>query len=132
LKDTRTDPLQSLKTEIATIAKSELGDWESDPLVGASLIDFKGEPNTRVTGDAIRNRLYTKIVNSGLVKPEDLLVKVTPIHINQVMINVSVKASPTTANGLQPGDNVTVSMVYDSSEHDIFFLVPNLKERAAR
>lgn len=129
IDDTSSDYIISLVQEIQTIVKGELGDWEKSPNICADLCDFNGEPNTKNTGSKIINRITSKIVSNGLVKSEDLQVKVVPIGTNQVLVSIRVQATPTPNNSLQLGQPVVVSLVYDSVENNIFFLPDNVSAR---
>lgn len=126
LGDTSDDHLRALVNDIRDCVKSELGDWEKDPQFACDLAEFRGEANTRATGKAIENRVKSKIASIGLVKSEDLQVRVVPVHINQVAVMIKVSAIATSDNHLQVGEPILVNFVYDTTEHDIFFLPPNL------
>jgi signal transduction histidine kinase len=125
LMDTSDNALTSLVNDIRDITKSEFGDWKKDQMLGANLSDFIGEANNRTNGAAIEDRVKSRLVSSGLVKSQDVTVRVTPIHINQVMINISVNVLATSLNGLTPGQPIVVSMVYNTTENGIFVSLPN-------
>ncbi len=129
LEDTSFDYIYSLIQEIQTIVKGEFKDWEKHPNLCADLNDYNGEPNTRATGDKIANRIKSKLVSGGLVRIEDLRVKVVPVHLHQVLVSISVQASPSPNNSLQLGQPVVVNTIYDSSEHSIYFLPENIPAR---
>ena len=129
LGDTSDDFIQSLINEVRDCVKSEFGDWEKDPHVAGDLSDFKGEPNTRDTGKAIENRVKSRLVAMPLVSASDIQVKVIPVHINQILIAIRIQAVATSGNSLQPGEPIVVSFLYDTTEHDIFFLPPAQKDR---
>lgn len=131
LGDTSDDFIRSLVNEVRTVCQSEYGDWERDPAVAADLADFRGEPNTRVTGDKIRDRVKSRIVSTGIVRAEDLFVRVTPVHIHQVLVMIRIQAQATPGNSLVVGEPIQINLIYDSSEHDIFFLPPPAHEREA-
>jgi len=124
LKDTSDDPLLSLRQEIMTVVKSEIGDWELDPSMGATLSDFLGEPNNRENGEAIENRIRTKLVETNLVQREDLSVRVTPTAPHQVMIMINVIVTASTANQLNTSNSVSVNLLYDTMENNLFFFPP--------
>ncbi len=130
LGDTSDDYIRSLTNEIRDCVKSEFADFEKDPHFAADLSDFKGEPNTRNTGKAIENRVKSRIVAVGLVKAQDIQVKVIPVHVNQVLIAIRIQALATAGNSLNVGEPVIASFLYDSMEHDIFFLPPAQKDKA--
>lgn len=123
IKDTKEDALLSLRQEIATVVKSEIGDWESDPAIGATLSDFLGEPNSRENGEAIESRISIKLVETGVVQREDVDVKVTPVSVHQVMIMINVVVVGTTANKMT-ANTVSVNLLYDTMENNLFFMPP--------
>jgi hypothetical protein len=124
LKDTSDDFLSSLEQEIATVVKSEVGDWQLNPLIGATLTDFLGEPNTRENGKLIEDRVRFKIIDAGIVAPEDLSVRVVPTGIHTLMIMINVMTVATTDNRLEVGSAVSVNIIYDTMENGLFFLPP--------
>lgn len=129
LLDTSDDLLRSLVNEIQTIVKSDFGDWLKQPNLGAGLNDFKGEGNTRDTGNKIKQRLVTKLTANNLLRQSDLQIKITPVHTHQVLIMIRVQADATAGNHLQAGQPVIVNLIYDSSEGAIFYLPENQIKR---
>jgi hypothetical protein len=124
LGDTADDYIRSLINEIRDLVKSDFGDWSKDPSFAGDLTDFNGEPNTRETGKRIEDRIKSRITAVQLVNAQDLFVKVTPVHVNQVLITIRVQAVATSKNSLKVGEPVVLALVYDSTEHSIFFLPP--------
>jgi len=124
IKDTSDDLLLSLQQEIATIVKSELGEWEAEPLLGCTLSDFLGEPNTRENGEAIENRIRIKLVETNIVQREDLGVRVVPTGPHQLMIMINVSVVATGNNQLTVADPVSVNILYDTMENNLFFMPP--------
>ncbi len=129
LGDTADDFIRSLCNEIRDLVKSEFGDWEKDPNFAADLGDFKGEGNTRQMGKQIEERVKSRLVSSSLLQAQDVQIKVIPVHVNQIMIVVRVQAVATSGNSLTIGEPIVVSFLYDSTEHDIFFLPPAQKDK---
>jgi hypothetical protein len=122
LADNSGDQILSLTQEIQTIANSSLGDWEEHPQYAASLDDFVGEPNNRDTSRAIVERLRTALITNNVVRSEDLIVKIVPISRHQVLIIVSVDATPTQNNSIIKNAPAVVSIIYDYQERGLFFL----------
>jgi hypothetical protein len=118
VQDTSDDRLLSLVNEITTVVKSSVGDWAEEINVGADLDDFVGEPNTRATADDILSRLESSL--ALIINPNDLNVRVTPVHIHKVLIMISVQVKATPENNANPGDVITLSFVYDYFEKGIF------------
>ncbi len=129
IADTSDDFIRSLMNEVRDCVKSSFGDWEKDPHFAGDLDDFKGEPNTRDTGKQIEARVKSRLVAANVVKGSDIQVKVIPVHVNQVLIAIRIQAVATSGNSLQPGEPIVTSFLYDSMEHDIFFLPPAQKDR---
>ena len=129
VKDTSDDLLKSLITEVTTICKSETLDWEKNISVGANLSDFQGEPNVRETGKAIEQRIKSKIVDLNIVQSGDITVKVIPVHIHQILVNILITAQPTSRNKLGYGERLRVSLAYDTIENSVFFLLDETPSR---
>ena len=123
IKDTSSDALLSLRQEIATIVKSEIGEWEADPTLGATLSDFLGEPNNRANGEAIESRIAIKLVEASIVQREDIDVKATPVSVHQLMIMINVLVIGTVSNKMQ-ASTVSVNLLYDTMENNLFFMPP--------
>lgn len=122
IADTSDDYSRSLVNEITTVIKSELLEWEKDPTIGADLSDFVGEPNTRENGARLEDRVRTRLVDSGIVVPEDLTVRVIPLSIHRVMISITVLALATVNNDLTVGEPIVVNLVFDTTENGTFVL----------
>jgi hypothetical protein len=129
LGDTSDDHIRSLVNEIQSVVKSVFKDWEKDPHVAGDLDDYKGEPNSKDTGRQIENRVKSRLVAVPLVQPQDVQVRVVPVHVNQIMVIIRIQAVATPNNSLKPGEPVVVTFLYDSMEHDIFFLPPAQKDK---
>ena len=122
VKQTLSDGLQSLLDQIHVVCASSANDWAIYPGKGANLEDFVGEPNTRIVGDRIRERVIISIVGAELVTEEDLNVRVIPVHIHKVLIIIRINALPTEFNQLEAGQVLQTAMVFDSLEKEVFFL----------
>lgn len=125
IKDTQSNYLTALVDTIQAVVKSETNDWEKDPMLGANLSEFQGEPNTKETGRTIEDRIKIALTSQNIIQRGDIFVKVVPVHANQVMISVSVSVEPSNKNGLSPGDPLQVSLIYDTIENSTFFLLEN-------
>jgi hypothetical protein len=134
LKDSSGDKnlLESLVTEVHTVLRSETGDWLLDPSVGANLSDFRGEPNNRNTGKGLEQRVKGKLIATGIIRQEDLNVRVVPVGRHEVLTIIKVNATATPLNGLTPGQPLIISLVYDTLEDSVFFLDETEASRRAR
>lgn len=132
IKDTQDNYLQALADTIQAVVKSETFDWEKDPMVGANLSEFQGEPNTRQLGKAIEDRVKIALISQNIVQRGDINIKVVPVHANQVAIYITVSVEPSSKNGLSPGEPLQLSLIYDTLENTTFFILDNNLEKAAR
>jgi len=132
LKDTQENYLQACADTIQCVVKSETLEWEKDPLLGANLSEFQGEPNTREIGKAIEDRIKIALTSQGIIQNGDISVRVVPVHANQVMISITVSAEPSNKNGLSPAEPLQISLIYDTLENSTFFILDNNLEKAAR
>jgi hypothetical protein len=121
----REDGLRSLREQVHSVVASSRKDWAIYPGLGASLYDFLGEPNSRRTGNAIKQRLFFSLINSGIVAAEDLEIKVVPVHIHKILIIINIKAISTPYNTLNSGDIVQVSFIFNSFEQQVYFMNRN-------
>ena len=120
IMDTYDDPLRSLHQEIRTRVMSAVGDWRNYPEIGASLEDYVGEPNNKITAEAIKTRIVTSITRNGLVNNSDLKVQYAPIDIDKLMVRISIRVAPTAKNG---GSNyLGINLLYDYSENHAYFV----------
>jgi len=124
IKDTSDDLLKSIETEVATIVKSDALDWEKDPFIGASLSDFVGEANKRETGKRIEERVLLALGAADILQTGDLEVKVVPISAHQVMIMITIYTYWSSGNRLSAGEPISVNLVFDTMERDLFFFPP--------
>ena len=122
IKTTKSDTLQSLVDQIMILVGSSLNDWEIYPGRGAGVDDFIGEANTKLLGDRLSDRIRITIISAGLVREEDLDIRVFPVHIHKLMAMLSVNALPRATNGLDANTRVLVSLVFDTVERQVFFL----------
>jgi len=119
------NPLDPLYTQVHQILRSETGDWLKHTFMGANLSDFHGEPNNQVTAKAIEERLVSALTAYGTIRREDIAIRIVPTSPHQILIAIAINATPTIANGLEPGQAVIISFTYDSIEDRIFFLPIN-------
>jgi hypothetical protein len=118
-----------LVQEIQSLIRSKFKDWKEHPTFAANLHEFRGESNTRETGKRIEQRVFSTIVNHNIVRPEDLTVKVVPLHIHQVGIFLRISALATPQNSLELGQPIVTAFIYDSVEDSVFYIPENQLER---
>jgi hypothetical protein len=127
-KDTSYDTIQALVQEVQSLVKSKFGDWKEHPTLAGDLNKFRGEPNTRETGKAIEEGLRSVLITHNIVRPEDLSIRVVPVHIHQVAILIRISALATPQNSLVLGEPVSITLIYDSVEDGIFYIPENRTE----
>ncbi len=72
---------------------SSSGDWALQPELGANMADFIGKPNTRETGEALKNRVADELLRGGLVRAADLDVQVFPLSEREIILLVIVRTT---------------------------------------
>ena len=122
LADTAEDQILALVQDVATICASSERDWENYPYRAAGIDDWVGEPNTRRTAAALKERVKITLSSSGIVRDGDLVVRVVPVHIHRVLIIIGIKALATQFNSLEVGQRLTVALLFDTMEHQVSFL----------
>jgi hypothetical protein len=119
IADTFSDPLRSLYQEIRTRIMSEIGDWVIYPEIGASISDFVGEPNTKVTAESVKNRIQSALAKNGLINNSDMNILYMPIDIDKLLVRLSVKVAPTARNA--GSETLTINFIYEYSENNVYF-----------
>jgi hypothetical protein len=132
LADTKDDLIQSFVNEIQTVIKSEIGDWEQHPTLGANLSNFRGESNSRENARKMERQIISRLGGSGIVKSEDLAVRIIPTGRYEIMIMIRINAAATSRNSLRTGEPISVNLIYNSSEDSVFFLPETDLERSFR
>lgn len=122
LKDTRDDLLESLRTELHTVIRSEFDDWQEHPNLGTNLSEYRGEPNTREVAFDMQQRIASRIAAARVANIEDLNVRIVPVSKHQVLTILQVNVLSTPGNNLVVGEPLVISLLYDSLEDSIFFL----------
>ena len=130
LLDTSDDLLRSIRNEIQSVLKSDLGDWREDPSIGADLSDFVGEPNSRQTAQNIQARVESALAQ--ILFLSDLSVRIIPVNIHQVLIMLSLAVLPTPANKLQSGQVISISFVYDYLETGVYIDISEIDRFTGR
>ena len=98
LADTRFDVLLAIAQDLYDRCKSDTGDWQEIPLMGATLSDFAGEPNTAANGRSIRDRLWNALQVYGTISGSDLSIDVFPVAKDKIAIKVQLRVAPTAQN----------------------------------
>jgi len=66
--------------------KTYAGDYELAPQCGASLEDFIGEPNTKLLGSQIEERVIAALTHDNFLIEKDLDVRVSPLSTTKLLI----------------------------------------------
>ena len=130
LKDTSEDLLLSFKNEVFTIIKSDLKEWREEPSVGAGLDDFVGEPNSQEIAARLEDRVKSSLLL--IASASDLSVRVIPVGVYRVLITLNIQVLATAENGLQAGENVSVSLLFDYMERGTFVPLDDLNKFGGR
>lgn len=118
IMDTNADPLRSLFQEVKTRIKSEIGDWKLSPTVGSSIGDYVGEPNNKLTAEAIKTRIKVALTQDGLVNSSDLSIKYMPIDIDRLMVRVTILVAQTAKNA--GSESLKINVLYHYSENNVY------------
>src|SRR3990167_11328017 len=92
--------------------------------VGANLLDFVGEPNSREVGEKIRQRIVAVLTRPGLIAASDLTINVAPVSIDSILVTVVIAAASTPNNSIV-NETIAVSYLFDYSEQAILPIQPN-------
>jgi len=120
IMDTYADPLRSLYQEIRTRIESEVGDWKLYPDISAGLSDYVGEPNNKVTAEALKVRIISSMTRNGLVNSSDIQVRYAPIEFDKIMFRITVNVIPTARNA--GSESLGISMLYNYTENHAYFI----------
>lgn len=120
LKDTSADQIQTLLQTIHSTIASSKGDWELNPGNGAGLSDFVGEPNSKATAQLINTRISSSLPSIG-INSSDLVIKIVPVGIHQLLLILAINARATEKNSLLK-DGLITSLVFDTIENQVSFL----------
>jgi len=121
ISDTSADPLRSIYQEIRTRVMSGIGDWAFYQDVGASLSDFVGEPNNKVTAEAIKTRIISSVARHGLVAREDISIRYMPVDIDQILFRVSLSVMPTAQNA--GSAYLQINLLYNYAENNVYTVI---------
>jgi hypothetical protein len=116
IADTRFDILLAVAQDVYDRAKSNLRDWKESELIGASISDFSGEPNTLNNGLLLKRRIISSMIPYGIIDPTDISVDVYPIAIDKIVGEISLRVAPTARNRNTPIINQRI--LYDYSENN--------------
>lgn len=126
LQSTSYDALQSIRNQITLRVKSDLRDWREDSNLGADLGDFIGEPNNSTTGKRIQERVQASV--SDILSAGDVAVRVIPVGVSKVLINIRVQVLATPDNHLKAGDIITIDFAYDYFERGVFVPIDEMNK----
>lgn len=120
LLDSLSDPLRSLFQEARTRIMSNIGDWKMHLNLGASISDYVGEPNTKVTAEAIKTRMISSLTRDGFVNSQDIKIKYAPVDIDRIMFRINLNVAPTAINA---GSNtLRINALYNYTENNVFVI----------
>lgn len=112
LKDTRAYTLRALIQQIETHIQSNKGNWLLHPTIGIQLRNFVGKPNNEELGLQLENSVRNEFLQSGLLRANELNVRVFPTSKDSVMILLEI-----TPNGER--EQVKLAFSYNTQENAI-------------
>jgi hypothetical protein len=65
-------------------------DWWHHPIICGNIEDFKGQRNTKETGERIKNQVVYALTVDGRVGVGDLIVRPIPVNYNQIDVHIFV------------------------------------------
>ena len=104
LRDTREGISRALLQEVQTVLKANMGDWRTEPRLGANLTSLIGNVNSLEVADLVAEMVYRSLVDYNIIDINQALV--LPIPINDVILVRTIIDTPV-------GD-LTVHFGYDS------------------
>ena len=118
IASTEYDPLRAVVQDIRDILSTNAGDWKLYFNRGASLSDFVGELNSKITAENIKTRIVGALTKTGTVSFSDIKVKYIPIDNDKLMIRINLSVTSTAENF--GSENLKVDFVYSYSENNVF------------
>ena len=119
IQGTQEDQIISLQQKILSVLKSDIGDWLDYPTISANLQSFVGKANTRENAQRIERAIQNALVNSDIVRSEDLEVNVHAAGIHSVFIEITVRATPTIFNSID--DQYVLGLFFSSTDGNILW-----------
>jgi len=117
IADTASDALLAVAQDVYDRCKSDLGDFTDAPLVGATISDFAGEPNSAENGQHLRQRIFTTLQSYGVLRAADISVDTYPVTLNQIAASVRLRTQATAENN---GSRlIEHTFVYDYGENHV-------------
>lgn len=83
-------PVETIVQDIIFRIRTQHNDYELDPLIGANINIFLGEPNTRRNGDLIKEQVYHALTRDNRLRRPQFNVEVVPVGMDTVLILVII------------------------------------------
>jgi hypothetical protein len=119
--DTYYDPLRSLYQETKDRASSDQGAWAIFPTNGSSISDFVGEPNNKITAEAIKTRIISSLTRSGYIDSSDIDIKYIPVSAEKLLFRISIRVLPTSRNAYS--DSLKILGLYTYREDQVALFI---------
>lgn len=107
---TKNDHYRCMVQQILTRVMSNKGDWDLQKSLGSDVSQFMGQPNTRVTGQRLQERIIGELTRDGFISAPSLKVDVVPTGKSSVEIFIIVVP-------LGSRQAIRLSFGYDLSEN---------------
>ena len=112
LEDTKNYAYRGFIQRLDGQLRSSRNDWRLQPAIGVGLVNMLGEPNTRESGEIVKNMVESQLMQSRMVGPSELTIDVLPVGPTQLAIAVLV--TPLSSAG-----QVNLIYTYDMRENKI-------------
>jgi len=106
--------LLSLVQEIQTRIRSDVGDWTTQPSIGANLSDLVGRPCNQEVAEAGKVKIQASLTRGGFLPANSFKVRYIPISQTEVVYNILCQAP-----GTSPDQIINLSLAVDLSNADI-------------
>ncbi|MFA5746177.1 MAG: hypothetical protein WC932_04970 [archaeon] len=82
---------ETVRQEAILTLYTPVGEFDSFPIYGSKLMDFIGEPNSRDNAALMRKEVVRALTQLGSFSADDIEVTITPIGIDDVLINLDIQ-----------------------------------------
>ena len=108
---TKNKHMRSFIQRLITRIMSSPGDWTYQPNIGAGLNSFAGKPNTRETGERIKETILGAIIGPDMLSPGQATCDVFPLSMNSLAIVLKVQAGFS--------NNILLTFTYDMRDNKL-------------
>lgn len=107
-------PKETVIQDVEFRIRSEFDDFGPDPMLAAGLSRFKGQPNTRATGDAVKEAVYYALTKDGRFPKSGIFVDVVPLSRHSLTIFIFIQDYiEDTINDPNPYDYFYIALTFN-------------------